>query len=61
MEQQERDLTTFGQLFNNFDLVVWFSSKQQYFLPAPFSSRVANWPPKFIGLPFLPWGQVKAI
>jgi hypothetical protein len=44
-----------------FDSTEWNSSKQHYFIVATLASKVANWPPKLIGILFLLWGQVRTI
>jgi hypothetical protein len=35
-----------------FDPILWILSKQQYFITPTLAPRVANWPPKLIGILF---------
>ncbi len=43
--------------------ILWcgFHQNNKYFITATFAPSVANWPPKFTGVHFLHWDQVRAI
>jgi len=43
------------------DPTMQISSKQQIFYYSNIHPKFANWPPKFIGVHFLPWDQVRAM